>query len=471
MNRPTDKFARVVRGTVLGSVPIGLTFILLGALGHISAGPAAVAWAGLSAVFAITVWIFVSDLVGVLTLAEQDRHADEQEQTPSARTNIGRELSLAVQRLDKTATRRLKRRERDFDGLEGALDALPGPLLQLTNERQIVRANRAAEKMFGGNLEDRDLAGVMRSPSLLAALSRAVEERVGQDMQFVLPAPIERSFAARVEPLSKPARDGTALVLALVDLTSIQRADQMRVDFVANASHEIRTPLATLIGFIETLRGPAKDDAEAREKFLTIMESHAQRMARLVDDLLSLSRIEMNEHTPPSGEADLAGIIEAVRDQLEWQAKKRDVTVELDIKAEARAVLGDADELTQLFQNLVSNAIKYGDQGSTVTVHAEAVVDAPGTVGWRLADHGAIAISIQDQGDGIPREHLPRLTERFYRVDTARSRELGGTGLGLAIVKHIVSRHRGALNIDSEAGVGSTFTVYLQPAQNQTTGT
>ena len=166
-----------------------------------------------------------------------------------------------------------------------------------------------------------------------------------------------------MEPLSKPARDGTALVLALVDLTSIQRADQMRVDFVANASHEIRTPLATLIGFIETLRGPAKDDAEAREKFLTIMESHAQRMARLVDDLLSLSRIEMNEHTPPSGEADLAGIIEGVRDQLEWQATERNVTVELDIKAEAFAVLGDADELTQLFQNLVSNAIKYGDLG------------------------------------------------------------------------------------------------------------
>jgi len=463
MNSQLGLASRVVRGTALGAAVLGIAFIVLGALGHIAAGPAAIAWAALSAIFGVGAWLLVSDLMGVLAIASR-RRRERREDPGRPRTGLGRELRLAVQNLERSTSRRVKRRELDFEGLEEALDALPGPLLQLTTDRRIVRANRAAEQLFGNGLEDRGLAAVMRSPSLLDALDRAAAEHTGEDVQFTLPAPIERTFTARVEPLDRPARDGTAIVLALVDLTAIQRADQMRVDFVANASHEIRTPLATLIGFIETLRGPAKDDPEAREKFLLIMESHAQRMARLVEDLLSLSRIEMNEHTPPSEQVSMSAILESVRDQLAWQARERNVTVELDIGADLGSVLGDADELTQLFHNLVSNAIKYGDLNSTVTVTGEARSEAPGTVGWRLADRGAIAIAVRDHGEGIPREHLPRLTERFYRVDTARSRELGGTGLGLAIVKHIVSRHRGAMTIDSEAGGGSTFTVFLQPA-------
>ena len=453
-----------MRGTAMGAAGLAVAFILLGALGHINAGPAAVAWAALSGVFGIGVWVFVSDFVGLLGMASGDHPRDSGDKAPRMRTAIGRELRVAIHNLDRAATRRVLRRERDFEGLEVALDALPGPFLQLTTERRIVRANKSAEILFGDGLEERDLAAVMRSPALLAALDTAVADHAGQDIQFTLPAPIERSFAARVEPLDRPARDGTAVILAMVDLTSIQRADQMRVDFVANVSHEIRTPLATLIGFIETLRGPARDDAEARDKFLHIMEGHAQRMARLVDDLLSLSRIEMNEHTPPTERADLAAILESVRDQLAWQARERNVTVELELQPGVDAALGDAEELTQLFHNLVSNAIKYGDLNSIVSVRVEARAEAPGTVGWRSADPGAVAVSIQDRGEGIPRQHLPRLTERFYRVDTARSRELGGTGLGLAIVKHIISRHRGALTIDSEAGIGSTFTVFLQPA-------
>ena len=216
------------------------------------------------------------------------------------------------------------------------------------------------------------------------------------------------------------------------------------------------------MGFIETLQGTARDDAAARERFLTIMDQHGKRMARLVEDLLSLSRIEMNEHTPPTDTVPLPSLLSHVRNTLAWRAEQRKVTVAIDAEEELPPVIGDGDELTQVFLNLVDNAIKYGDAEGTVSVEVRRVAEAE-AAGWRAGKDGAVVVSVADRGAGIPREHLPRLTERFYRVDKARSRELGGTGLGLAIVKHIVNRHRGALTIDSTPGEGSTFTVYLQP--------
>jgi two-component system phosphate regulon sensor histidine kinase PhoR len=233
------------------------------------------------------------------------------------------------------------------------------------------------------------------------------------------------------------------------DVTALRRAEQMRADFVANVSHELRTPLTSLVGFIETLRGPAKDDTAAQARFLDLMETQSTRMTRIVNDLLSLSRIEMNEHTPPSDAVDLKQTIATVADLLAPQSRARNVGVELALDALILPVMGQADELAQLFQNLIENAIKYGRDGSNVRVEATIQDDTA-------------RISVIDQGEGIAREHISRLTERFYRVDTARSRELGGTGLGLAIVKHIANRHRGELTIQSEPGVGSTFTVTLR---------
>ena len=380
------------------------------------------------------------------------------------RTSLGRELRLAIQNSDRAAKLKLRRREGEFEGLEIALNALPGPLLQINTERRILRANEAAQSLLGGSLENRDLATVMRNPKLLDALDSALSTHTDKDVQFILPAPITKSFFARVVPLERPARDGTALILALEDLTLIERTDQMREDFVANASHEIRTPLATLLGFIETLLGPARNDEESREKFLKIMQSHAQRMSQLVEDLLSLSRIELNEHTPPTKFIDLGVILNSVCDLTSIQAEAKNVSLEIKINPNVVGVIGYNQELIQLFHNLVSNSIKYGNSNSTVLITVEKTSQAPANCAWEWKVSGAIAVSVIDKGEGIAREHLPRLTERFYRVDTARSRELGGTGLGLAIVKHIVSRHRGALIINSEVGIGSKFTVFLQPA-------
>jgi two-component system phosphate regulon sensor histidine kinase PhoR len=261
-----------------------------------------------------------------------------------------------------------------------------------------------------------------------------------------------------VAPLTRGAeRDGNILVL-LRDLTEGERINQMRADFIANASHELRTPLASLRGFIETLQGTAKEDPGARERFLPIMAEQASRMTRLIDALLSLSRVEMNAHVPPSELVDLNDVLGHARDTLEPLATDSHMTLAVERFPQAAIVRGDRDELLQVLQNLVQNALKYGNSGGHVRIEAKHIP----SLGRQT--RGRYAISVVDDGPGIPAEHLPRLTERFYRVDVDSSREKGGTGLGLAIVKHILNRHRGELAIASKPGTGSTFTVMLNEA-------
>jgi two-component system phosphate regulon sensor histidine kinase PhoR len=243
------------------------------------------------------------------------------------------------------------------------------------------------------------------------------------------------------------------VAITVHDLTPIRRVEEMRADFVANVSHELRTPLAALTGFIETLQGPARDDPAARERFLGIMQAQAWRMARLIDDLLSLSRIELRAHQRPDTPVDLVPIVRQIVDGLQTLARDRDVALEVTAPAEPLMVLGDRDELTRLFENLIENGLKYGASGKRVDIVLAAAAAADGT--------GEARVSVRDYGPGIAAEHLPRLTERFYRVDPGRSRETGGSGLGLAIVKHALHRHGGRLEIESIEGRGSTFTCHF----------
>ena len=450
---PDVPFSRWLRAVGIAAAPLALAFIVLGALGLLSPGVAALTWLGLTLIGAAAIHWLLGDLLQIKNQIERLARGEEIA-TLAARTRIGREMAQTLHRLEREMGERTARLKSDQDGMERALDALPGPVLLLNESHKVVRANRASENLLGGELEGRDLAAVLRNPDVVAALEATARSAEGQDVAFTLQAPVQRHFSARIEPLSEHAADGTAIVLALVDMTAVRRADQMRADFVANASHEIRTPLATLSGFIETLRGPAEDDADARRRFLAIMAQHAERMTRLVEDLLSLSRIEMNEHTLPTEQVDLPALLATVDASLEWRATARSATIQRDIEAGLPPLTGETGELTQLFQNLVDNAIKYGREGGTVRIRAwHETSSADQSAG------GDIMVSIADEGEGIARQHLPRLTERFYRVDTARSRELGGTGLGLAIVKHIASRHRATLTIESEPGNGSIFTL------------
>ena len=248
------------------------------------------------------------------------------------------------------------------------------------------------------------------------------------------------------------------VLMVFHDLTPLRRAEEMRADFVANASHELRTPLAALSGFIETLQGSARDDAKARERFLAIMQEQARRMARLIDDLLSLSRIELNAHRRPDTLVDLVPIVRQVADGLETLARDRGVTVHVEAPTKL-TIPGDHDELVRVFENLVENALKYGAAGKRVDITLRPAISAEG--------EAEAQVDVRDYGPGIAPEHLPRLTERFYRVDVRESRAQGGTGLGLALVKHILNRHRGRLSIDSTPGAGATFTVQLPATKPQ----
>jgi two-component system phosphate regulon sensor histidine kinase PhoR len=233
----------------------------------------------------------------------------------------------------------------------------------------------------------------------------------------------------------------------------------MRSDFIANASHELRTPLSVLLGCVQTMRGPARDDPEAQAEFFGLMEGQAQRMARLVDDLLALSRIELNEHTLPDEDVDMADVVGHVADVLALAAEARGIRIETELAPSLPRVTGDREELVQVLQNLVDNAIKYAAADSVVRVRGRVATDRIPPALPNVSR--CLVLSVEDRGEGIAAEHLPRLTERFYRVDTARSRQMGGTGLGLAIVKHVVNRHRGALTVESVPGKGSTFSVWL----------
>jgi len=385
---------------------------------------------------------------------------------PVATAGLGRVSPAArairpeMQRLDRLWREQAGRAETRLVAAEAVIAAVPDPLILIDRQRRIVRANIAAAEFIGLVAEPRDLAGALRNPALLAAADAVLGGEFARSVEFVISVPLERVLRANFARLEGPALDGAAAILMLHDVTALKRSEQMRADFIANAGHELKTPLASLVGFIETLLGPAREDAEARERFLGIMRAQAGRMTRLVDDLLSLSRIELNEHLAPTGGVDLAPVLEEVARGLELRAAERAIHIARALPPDLPQVQGERDELAQIFQNLLDNAIKYGRPNGEVTV--------TGGIGHGPTD-GMAWLAVADQGDGIPSEHLPRLTERFYRIDTGRSRELGGTGLGLAIVKHIVNRHRGRLEIASRLGHGSTFTVWLRAAPQRPT--
>ena len=357
--------------------------------------------------------------------------------------------------------------QRDREALTGATDwhqalfsRLPDPLILLGEDRRVTQLNQAARLTFGRDIVGRNLSVALRAPAVLEAADAVLNGTPMVEIEFTQPVPVERTFLARVLSLGMVAEDGTQAIMTLHDITTIRRVEQMRADFVANASHELRTPLSTLLGFIETLQGPAHDDAEARDRFLAIMQDQASRMSRLVQDLLSLSRIELNEHSLPQNRISLTALVRKAAEALNPIANNRRMTIDLQIDPNLGEVLGQEDELAQVLQNLLDNALKYGREGTTVTIKAKCVTQLPTSAAHLVLGETAV-LSIADQGEGIAREHLPRLTERFYRVDPARSRLLGGTGLGLAIVKHIVNRHRGVLTVESTPGEGSVFSVYL----------
>jgi two-component system phosphate regulon sensor histidine kinase PhoR len=347
--------------------------------------------------------------------------------------------------------------------IEQLIAGLPGPAIVLDRDGRVIAFNEGAATIAPAVHRGEPALISLRVPELVSAIRRAGRRREPQRVEFFERVPLDRWLEAFVRPVRLAGEGGPADVLLMTfnDLTPLRRVEEMRADFIANASHELRTPLAALLGFIETLQGSARDDPAARAKFLDIMQAQATRMARLIDDLLSLSRIELNEHLQPGTTVELAPIVRQVVDGLQMLARDREVEIRVSMPDGTLAVLGERDELIRALENLVENALKYGAAGKRVDVTLTRGPTRAGTAEARLL--------VRDYGPGIAPEHLPRLTERFYRVDVSDSRAQGGTGLGLALVKHVLNRHGGRLSIESTAGAGAAFTMHL-PLHTADTG-
>ncbi|SHJ08005.1 two-component system, OmpR family, phosphate regulon sensor histidine kinase PhoR [Roseomonas rosea] len=442
---------------LIGGVPAAALLLLLAA----GADPAAVG-VGLLAT-ALAALILARAWLGTLAGLEADlRAAAEGRVVPPHEP-----LLPAAARVAESAarlTRSLAAREAELSRLRRAdaaiVEALPDPLLVLAEDGRVLRANAAARRFFGTSPGEgpegrtADTAAFLRHPRIAGAVDRALAQGTPQSAEAVLPVPVARDLSTQVIPLDPPLADGGRLLVVLADRTQARAAERMRADFVANASHELRTPLASIIGFVETLRGPAAGDVEASTRFLAIIADQADRMRRLIEDLLGLSRIEMTEHQAPQGEARLDAL---ARDEAAAMAPilaTRNVTLQMDL-APATAVPADPGQLAQVLRNLLENAVRHGREGGTVQLSVRTLAAPEGGLA------PGVLLRVADDGPGIAREHIPRLTERFYRVDAGRARNAGGTGLGLAIVKHIVGHHRGQLLIDSTVGQGTVMRVWL----------
>jgi two-component system phosphate regulon sensor histidine kinase PhoR len=339
--------------------------------------------------------------------------------------------------------------------IEALVDGLHVAAIVLDRNGRVIAFNGQAGSIAPAMNRGEPALISLRMPELVDAIRRAGKRREPQRVEFFERVPTDRWFEAFVTPVKLPGADRSADIVLLTfnDLTPLRRVEEMRADFIANASHELRTPLAALLGFIETLQGPARNDTVAREKFLGIMQQQATRMARLIDDLLSLSRIELNAHLQPNTPVELAPIVRQVVDGLMTLARDRGVDIKVSAPQEVLVALGERDELIRALENLVENALKYGAAGKRVDITLARGQTRAGTPEAR--------ITVRDFGPGIAPEHLPRLTERFYRVDVSDSRAQGGTGLGLALVKHVLNRHAGRLSIESTLGAGAAFTMHL----------
>ncbi|MFN3642251.1 MAG: sensor histidine kinase [Gemmobacter sp.] len=331
------------------------------------------------------------------------------------------------------------------------LAGIPMPVVIVGPDARILRANPPALALLGEGIETRHYMTAIRQPDVVGLIDRVLAGGEGGQARHVVTGPSRDTvYRVLVSPLA-----GEGASLAFEDITDIELSSEIRRDFVANVSHELRTPLTALLGFIETLKGAARDDAGARTRFLTIMEREAARMNRLVGDLLSLSRVEAEERVRPSERVDIAGLVGTVAATLRGMASEAGVTITVEGPGQPLEIPADPDQLTQVLHNLIENAVKYGASGKHVTVQILREAHVPALRG------PGVTVAVIDRGEGIDPLHLPRLTERFYRVDNHRSREKGGTGLGLAIVKHIVNRHRGRLKIESTKGEGSRFSITL----------
>ncbi len=433
-----------------------MLLIILVLQGQISA-LAAIAGAGFITVISlIFIYPYIANLSALTAYVRQLAQDDRSAKAPDLSfLNNVEELSAAVEELHQSWEVRRRDLESSITESRLLIDTLPDIILMLDQHHNIVRTNQTARQHFTPHLYRTNLEEVVSSPPLKEAIAKVGLTGHGVTVPYTMDTQPQRFFMIAIEPFPQRASSNYRYIIAMHDITEQKRTETMLSDFVANASHEIRTPLTTMLGFVETLQTTAKNDKDALNEFLPLMRQQGERMAKLVRDLLSLSKLERNLSNPPTERCSLTSLLANAIEHLSPSAEERQITLNNKLPSRLPRIIGDHEELIQVFENLLSNAIKYSPKQTEITI-SSSILPANDK-----EDGESVRINITDEGDGIPEAVIPRLTERFYRVDTARSRKMGGTGLGLSIVKYILDRHNGRLKIKSTEGKGSTFSVIL----------
>ena len=405
---------------------------------------------------------YVADLSALTFYVEQLSLDNKTDAPPLGFLSNVEQLSSAVQNLHESWESRKLQLQAAVAESKIVFDTLPDILVMLDADYMVRRANESAFSVLGKKIIGQPLSKVVKNPDLATAVKQVVATNQGSEIEISYsPRHVTRDYSCKIRRFPIHTHKGIAILLMMVDITESKQSKRMVKDFVANASHEIRTPLTSLIGFIETLEDGALEDKKAARKFLSVMSVQAGHMNNLVQDLLSLSKVEMNENTTPSDDVDLVEICKTAIRNLKWLADKKDMKLVLDTQEDHIEMKGDAHELLQVCTNLASNAIKYGKTGTDVHVALSITSETPGISSILMQQKRVVRLDVTDEGEGISAEDIPRLTERFFRVDKVRSKTVSGTGLGLCIVSHIINRHQGALDIRSELGKGSVFSVYF----------
>lgn len=455
-------YRRLLKASMLVSITPMIVLVILVIYGQIDFISGLI---GMGVVFIgslLFAYPYQKDLSALTHYVEQlalDRRADA---PPLGFLSNVEELSEAVHTLHVSWSERKMALEAAVAESRILLDTLPDILIMLDDGLRIVRTNNAALQALGKRIIGLTLGKAIKHSGLNEAVEDVLHSGNGIDIDITFsPRLVEREFRCRIQRFPVSTEGGIAIVLMMIDITESKQTRRMIKDFVANASHEIRTPLTSIIGFIESLQDGAKDDPETLDKFLSLMGEQAALMNDLVHDLLSLSKAEMNETTPLTERVDIPQLVKSAIHKTEWMAEKKGMPIKADIVSDLPEIIGDAHELSQVFLNLISNAAKYGYEKTPIHICVSLQEEEASNLPHTSHVTGYIRIAVQDEGEGISEEDIPRLTERFYRVDKARSRKIGGTGLGLCIVKHILNRHMGELVIESTVGKGSTFSVLL----------
>jgi len=458
-----EKNTRFVDRVLLLSLPIAFIFITMVATNILTAQLAIIAYASCVIFNVIFLFPITYELQQLKTyIMSMSKGSNLDENSLVLEETASKEILNAVNSMQKFWSKKNNELEAQTLSDTAVLDTLPDPLIMIDETGIVSGANLAARSMFGKSIRQKSIDKIIDSNNFIEAVNRILKnESETESIIFYISKPIDQKLYAHIKKLPQISNGNAVAVISIYDLTKAMKIEKMQSDFVANASHELRTPLAIISGFIETLQTSAKNDQDAQDKFLKIMKEQAEYMSALIENLLSLSRIELMQDTIPNEKTDIFKIMNEVADALEIKAKNNKMEIHTFSEDEIPEIVADRNQVKQLIQNLTDNAIKYGSQNNDIMIKLEKVDVIPQTQNIKTHKGPAVAISINNKGPKISDDNLARLTERFYRMQEHKDKNIKGTGLGLSIAKQIVIRHRGNITVKSNAYTGTTFTIYL----------